>query len=195
MTAIGRSTAGQSFAAFAVRGLTRLERHLDLRARLVVVSVACQREDAIGRVPELGDRAGEVLALFGGAGTDADLVLPLDGVVEVRPDPLELRGPRTDRIGGLAVQHVAHGQAQLIEVVLNPQELQGVAAIAVRQFPLEVAEAGDLARQLPPPRLPGSPDELKVRVRAGPTGWPGHPVGQPGPGSARGVADRRMAGR
>src|SRR6185503_13759935 len=49
----------------------------------------------------------------------ADVLLPLHGVVEVGPDAIELRRPGGQRIAGLSIEHVAHGQPELVEVVLN----------------------------------------------------------------------------
>ena len=65
------------------------------------------------------------------------------------PHPLELRRPRGQGIGLVVVQHVAHGQRQGVEVVLNAQQLQRVLAVAVDQVVLQLPQAGDLPGDVP----------------------------------------------
>lgn len=55
-----------------------------------------------------------------------------------------MRDPRDDGVGFTGVLHVAHGEAEGVEIVLDAQELKGIAAIAVDEFALEFAEAGKL---------------------------------------------------
>ncbi len=44
----------------------------------------------------------------------------------------------------IVVEHVAHREPELIEVVLDAQQLQGVAAVAIDQVALQHAQPGDL---------------------------------------------------
>jgi len=55
-----------------------------------------------------------------------------------------LRDPGDDgvRLGGIL--HVAHSEAEGVEIVLDAEELERVAAIAVDEFALEFAQAGEL---------------------------------------------------
>ena len=70
----------------AERRLPRLQRQPDLRARFVLVPVARQREDPVGRVPELRQRVAQVLALLGRAAAP-------------RPPPLRAAAHPRDRAG------------------------------------------------------------------------------------------------
>ena len=81
-------------------------------------------EDAIGRVPELRDGLGEVLRLLRRPARDGDGLLLRERVVQIGTDALERRGPGGQRIRLATVQHVAHREAELIEIILNAQQLQ-----------------------------------------------------------------------
>src|ERR1700731_3058527 len=65
-------------------------------------------------------------------------------------DAIELRGPcgQGIRLGG--VKHVAHGQRDGIQIILNAQKLQGIFAITVDHVALEAAQSrklhGDVRR-------------------------------------------------
>jgi hypothetical protein len=131
------------------RRLPRLQRHPHLGARLGVVAGAGQGEHAVGGVPELLEGDAEQFTLLRRAAGDADFFLAPQGVVEIAAEAVELRRPGVERIAGLAVEHVAHRQAELIQIVLNPEQLQGIAAVAVGEIVLEVAQLRDLARQIP----------------------------------------------
>ena len=68
----------------------------------------------------------------------------LEGVDEVSADALELRDPGEDGIGFGGILHVTHGQAERVEVVLDPEELERVAAVAIDEFTLHSADACEL---------------------------------------------------
>jgi hypothetical protein len=127
-------------------GLPGLERDPDLRARLGLVPVARQRKNAIGRIPELRQRIGEVLALLGRPRADCQLILTPQRILEIEPHALKLAGPGGQWIRFAVVQHVAHREADCIQVVLNAEQLQRVSA----------APVGEVGLQRPKPRdLPG----------------------------------------
>ena len=86
----------------------------------------------------------EVLALFGIAIERRRSGFARDGVIEVRAQSAELAMPCRQRIGLAAVQHVAHGEADGVEVVLNAQKEQGVGAIAVDAFRLQTLQSMEL---------------------------------------------------
>jgi hypothetical protein len=67
-----------------------------------------------------------------------------DGVLEVGADAFELRHPGNDRVGLGGVLHVPHGEAEGVEVVLNAEELEGVAAVAVDEVALHFVDDGEL---------------------------------------------------
>jgi hypothetical protein len=92
----------------------------------------------------LGEGLIEIEALIAGGSGFRESEFLLEGVDEVDADALELWDPSDDgvRVGG--VLHVAHGEAEGVEIVLDAEELEGVAAIAVDEFALEFAEAGEL---------------------------------------------------
>jgi len=46
---------------------------------------------------------------------------PTHGIVQIDANPLELRGPRRQRIWLIAAYHVAHGDGEQIEIVLDSQ--------------------------------------------------------------------------
>lgn len=52
---------------------------------------------------------------------------------------VELRTPGDKGIRLAGVEHVAHGQANGIEVVLDAQELKRISAIAIDHFTLQFA--------------------------------------------------------
>ena len=100
-------------------------------------------------VPELRERALEVLPLLGRPARDGDLLLAAQRVVEVDADALELRRPGRERIRLVAVEHVAHRQAERVEIVLDAQQLERVLAVAIGEVRLQRAQAGDLPRDVP----------------------------------------------
>ena len=134
----------------AERGLPGLQRQPDLRARLVLVPVARQREDPVGGVPELRQRIDQVLPLLGRAAAGADLRFAGQRVVEIAPDPLQRRRPGRERIGlaALGVEHVAHREPERVQIVLDAQQLQRVLAVAVGEAGLQLPQAADLAGQV-----------------------------------------------
>ena len=100
-------------------------------------------------VPELVERGRQEFALLRRLAGERHLPLLLQGIVQIEPDAIELRGPGRQRIRLGRVEHVAHGERELIEIVLDAQQLQRVAAIAVGELGLQPPEAGDLAGDVP----------------------------------------------
>jgi hypothetical protein len=133
----------------AERRLASLKRQANLRARLLFLAAACQREHPIGCVPELCHRVHEVTALFRGTPRDGDLLFEPERVLQVGADAIELRDPCGERVAGVVVEHVAHRQRDGIEVVLNPQELQRVLPIAFGKVGLQRAQPRDLPADVP----------------------------------------------
>ena len=90
----------------------------------------------------------------------------LEGVDEVSADAFELRNPGDDgvRLGG--VLHVAHGQAERVEVVLDAEEVEGVAAIAVDEVALEFMEAGELKGDVGGEREDGEDGDEQAEIEA-----------------------------
>ena len=78
-----------------------------------------------------------------------NLLLAAQCVVEICPHTLELRRPRSQRIGLVVVEHIAHGQCQRVQIVLDTQQLQGIFSVAIHQIILQFAQAGDLPRNVP----------------------------------------------
>ena len=132
----------------AQRLLPRAQRNSNLRSRLLLIRTLRQRECAVGRVPELRHRTLQILLLVGAAIHRGNLLLAAERIVQIGSHTLELRRPCRQRIGFFVIQHVAHGQAKRIQVVLDAQQLQGVFAVAVHQIVLQFAQAGDLPRDI-----------------------------------------------
>ena len=113
-------------------------------AALGFEAVLREREHAVDSVPELGERLIQIDALVaGGRGLGIERFL-LHGVQQIGADAFELRNPGNDRIGLAGVLHIAHGQTEGVEIVLDAEKLQGIAAIAVDHFALHDAQAGEL---------------------------------------------------
>ncbi len=53
--------------------------------------------------------------------------------------------PGHQRIRVVVVQHVPHRQPELVQIVLDAQQLQGILAVPIDQIALEHAQAGNLA--------------------------------------------------
>ena len=88
-------------------------------------------------------------ALFGRPARHRDLLLAAQRGIEVGADALKLRRPGRQRIRLVAVEHVAHRQAELVQVVLDAEQLERVLPAAVDQIRLQHAQAGDLPRHVP----------------------------------------------
>lgn len=103
-----------------------------------------ESEHAIYGIPELREGLIEIALLVAGGSGFGEGGFLLEGVDEVGADAFELRDPGKDgvRLGGIL--HVAHGEAEGVEIVLDAEELERVATIAVDEFALEFAEAGEL---------------------------------------------------
>ena len=68
----------------------------------------------------------------------------LDSILEVGANAFELRYPGEDRVGLRGILHVAHGEAERVEVVLDAEELKGVTAVAVDEVALHFVDACEL---------------------------------------------------
>ena len=139
----------QARHARAERSLPRLQREPDLRARLRVLPACRESKDAIRGIPELRQRALEVRPLLGRPARNGDLLLAAQRGIEVGADTLKLRRPGRQRVRLVAVEHVAHRQAELVQVVLHAEQLERVLAAAVDQLRLQHPQAGDLPRHVP----------------------------------------------
>ena len=80
---------------------------------------------------------------------DGDVLLLAQGGVEIQPDAGELRRPGGERIALARIEHVAHRQRELVQVVLNAQELQRVPAVPIGELGLQPPQARDLPRDVP----------------------------------------------
>ena len=52
-----------------------------------------------------------------------------------------MRFPRRERIGLALLEHVAHGEGERIEIILDAQQEERIRAIAIDGFGLQAAEA------------------------------------------------------
>ena len=77
-------------------------------------------------------------------GCRRQLRLSLQRIIQVSTNALKLRRPSHERILVIVVQHVAHRQPELIQVVLDAQQLQRIPAVSIDQLALEHAQARDL---------------------------------------------------
>jgi len=139
---------------------------------LLLVPARREIEDAGRGVEELRDGVLEIPPLLRRAPRARRLRLSLQRIVEIAADALELRRPRRQPVVLLGIQHVAHGEAERVEVVLDAQQLQRIAAVAVGQLGLQRAEAGDTR-----PDVPGVRDDGEQRQH--------QPEQQPGDGRRR----------
>ena len=118
----------------------------------------------------------EVLALLGRPPRHGNLRFAPERALEIDADAIELRGPRGQRIRLIAVEHVAHRQAERVEIVLDAEQLERVRAVAIGEVGLQLAQARNLARRVP---------------RHATTASKGHAR----PSSSAGVGDRPSAAR
>jgi len=128
----------------AERGLARLQRIANLLEGGGFESRLRQGEHAIHGIPELREGLIEKEELVAGGSGLRKSGFVFDGVFEVGADAFELRNPGEDGIRFGGILHVAHGETQGVEIVLDAQELQRIAAIAVDEFALKFAHAGEL---------------------------------------------------
>ncbi len=101
------------------------------------------------RVPELLERGRQELALLRRLARECHLTLLFQGIVQIEPDAIELRGPGGERIRLGCIEHVAHRERELIEIVLDAEQLQRVAAIAIGELGLQPSQTRDLAGDVP----------------------------------------------
>jgi hypothetical protein len=88
-------------------------------------------QHAIDGVPELSRRVREILALLRGPARHGNFFFPLQGVRKIGPNPVELCRPGRERIPPAGVHHVAHRQAETVQIVLQAQQLERVLAVAI----------------------------------------------------------------
>ena len=48
----------------------------------------------------------------------------MDRVIQITANSLQRRRPRAQRIGLIVVEHVAHRQRNLVQIILDPKQLQ-----------------------------------------------------------------------
>ena len=129
-------------------GLSGLQRVADLLRCGGFGAILREGEHAVDGIPELREGLIEIATLVAGRRGDGEEGFLLQGINEVGADAFELRNPRHDGVRLGRVLHVAHGEAEGVEIVLYAQELQGVAAVAVNEFALHLAHARKLHRDL-----------------------------------------------
>src|SRR6185437_16023246 len=125
-----------------------------LFARFTFLATLCQRKNSVNSIPKLRKRALQVLLLVNRPPSGRKLLLSPESVIKVFAHPLELRPPRGERITlpGLQrvhVEHVAHGDADGIQLILDAQKLQRILAVPVDQVILQLPQAGDSSSHIP----------------------------------------------
>src|SRR5690348_7572386 len=126
------------------RCLAGLQRDSNLTASLFIIAIASQRERPVHSVPKLCERVGQELNLLRRAMDGGRLPFEPQCINEVRADALKLRRPRRERIWLVVGKHVAHGETKRIQIILDPQQLQGVLSILLRCVALQLAQTRDL---------------------------------------------------
>ena len=101
------------------RRLLRFERGPDQRPRLGFLPRAGQPEHPVGRIPELQQSDGELLLLI--RPPPRDPRLDVERVLQVHANATKLQLPGIERIRLGPLRHVAHGERQHMEVVLDAQ--------------------------------------------------------------------------
>ena len=158
------------------RAMLRDERALDQAARRGFVGSA-EREHPGDVAPVGVDTLDQARLLCRIAGRRRELLLEPGRFREVLAHPIEGRLPARQWIGLGAIDHVAHQRRERRQVVLNPEELQRVLAIALADGRLLVPQAPDLAVGVgADPRDRAHPDRHADRERApgGPGGGTAH---------------------
>jgi len=125
-------------------GLAGLKRVADLLGGGGIGTRFCERKHAIDGVPELREGLIEVEKLVVGGSGLGESGFVFNGVLEVGADAFELRDPGENWIGLGGVLHVAHSEAERVEVVLNAEELERVTAVAVNEVALQFVDACEL---------------------------------------------------
>ena len=128
----------------AESGLARLQGVADLLGSGGFEAGLGEREHAIYGIPELHEGLIEIEALVAGGCCFGERGFVFERIFEVDADAFELRNPGDDGIRFGGILHVTHGEAESVEIILDAEELQGVAAVAVDKFALEFAEACEL---------------------------------------------------
>ena len=133
----------------AERGLTRLERKTNLGSGFGLLSITRDGKGAVDRIPKLRERLLKIYGLLRITFGHAELIFDLQCAGEVGADALELSLPGDQRVGLVVVEHVPHGEAQGIQVILNPEKLERIAAIMLDQIVLQFAQRGNLPGDVP----------------------------------------------
>ena len=133
----------------AERRLPGLKRETDLRPRFFFVPLGRQCEHPIDGIPELCNRTDQVLPLLGCLARDGHFLLPLQRIIEIGAYPQELGRPGCERVLSLTIEHVAHRQAERVEIVLDAQQLKRVPATPIDEVGLQAPQPGDLPRDVP----------------------------------------------
>jgi len=113
------------------RGLPFLQGELNLSAGFRFLTLLRESENAVDGVPKLGDRAGQESALLQCAAGSSKSSLQSHSIVEIGSNSLELGRPGCQRVRFVAADHVAHGNGEQIQIVLNTQELKRVFSVAI----------------------------------------------------------------
>ena len=82
------------------------------------------------------------MALIGGC--RRDFRFAREGVIEIAAHALELGLPGGERIWFAVFQHVAHGEGQRIEIILDAQQQERIGAVAIDSFGLQAAQGVQL---------------------------------------------------
>ena len=122
------------------RGLARLQRVANLLASGRFVSIAGQRKHAVGGIPELYQGLAQVAALVAGARGFGQGFFLFQRYVQIVADAVELRAPSRERVRFAGIEHVTHGQADGVQIILDAQKLQRVFTIAVDHPGLQLAD-------------------------------------------------------
>ena len=77
------------------------------------------------------------------------LVFGFQGIFKVGSQTRKLRSPSSQGIGFVARDHIPHRQCESVQVVLNPQQLERIAPIAIHEFSLYLPEICNLASYIP----------------------------------------------
>ncbi len=115
----------------AERGLAGLQCELDLVARFLFLARSCQLEHAIYSIPKLREGLIQESALVQGARGGRKSFFQFQGGIQIFANTLKLSAPRGERVRFTCIEHVAHGEAQGIQIILHAEKLQRIAAIAV----------------------------------------------------------------
>jgi len=118
-------------------------------ASVFFLAAARQRKRALGGIPKLSQRTAQEGPLLQGTLDHSYRLFPAQGVVQIAMNAFKLSRPRRQRIRFVRVEHIAHGQGERMEIVLDAQQLQRVLTVAVDGMSLQSADHFDLAQRVP----------------------------------------------